>query len=301
MLEELAASPVFLQVVFSLVALIITYLITFIIVRIINKTVKDLKRKYTLRKFAVYIGTFICILAIILIWVRRTGSVTTIISVIGAGLMLALHKPITSIAGWLLILVRRPYEIGDRISIGKISGDVIDIRLFYTSMLEIGNWVDADQSTGRIIHSPNGKVFTASIFNYTRGFEYIWNEIKIVVTFESNWKKARKIILDIGSKDYMDLGERVKAKIERMSKKYMIHYGKFTPIVWTNIVDFGVELTLRYLTEARRRRSTQDAICQDVIDRFNKEKDIDFAYPTYRIYRLGEAPSGTPSQKKTKK
>jgi hypothetical protein len=99
----------------------------------------------------------------------------------------------------------------------------------------------------------------------------------------------------------MDLGERVKAKIERMSKKYMIHYGKFTPIVWTNIIDFGVELTLRYLTEARRRRSTQDAICQDVLDRFNKEKDIDFAYPTYRIFRQGEAPSGAPSKKRTKK
>jgi small-conductance mechanosensitive channel len=301
MLEELAASPVFLKIVYSLAAIIITYFITFIVVRIINKTVKDLKRKYTLRKFAVYIGTLICILAIILIWIQRTGSVTTIISVIGAGLMLALHQPITSIAGWLLILIRRPYEIGDRISIGNNSGDVIDIRLFYTSMLEIGNWVDADQSTGRIIHSPNGKVFTEPIINYTRGFEYIWNEIKIVVTFESDWKKARKIILDIGTKDFMDLGERVKAKIERMSKKYMIHYGKFTPIVWTNIVDFGVELTLRYLTEARRRRSTQDAICQDVLDSFKKEKNIDFAYPTYRIYRQGETPSGAPTKKKAKK
>ncbi|MCK4557443.1 MAG: mechanosensitive ion channel family protein [Candidatus Aminicenantes bacterium] len=298
MLEELASSPVFLQVVFSLVAIIITYLITFIIVHIINKTVKDLKRKYTLRKFAVYIGTLICILAIILIWIKRTGSVTTIISVIGAGLMLALYQPITSIAGWLLILVRRPYEIGDRIAIGNNSGDVIDIRLFYTSILEIGNWVDADQSTGRIIHSPNGKVFTEAIFNYTRGFEYIWNEIKIVVTFESNWKKAKDIILDIGSKDYMDQGEKVRAKIETMSKKYMIHYGKLTPIVWTNIVDFGVELTLRYLTEARRRRSTQDAICQDVLDQFNKEPNIDFAYPTYRIYKQGEGSEGTPSKKK---
>jgi small-conductance mechanosensitive channel len=298
MLEELSNSPVFLQIVFSLAAIIITYLITFTVVHIINKTVKDLKRKYTLRKFAIYIGTFICILAIILIWIRRAASVTTIISVIGAGLMLALHQPITSMAGWLLILIRRPYEIGDRIAIGQISGDVIDIRLFYTSFLEIGNWVDADQSTGRIIHCPNGKVFTEPIFNYTRGFEYIWNEIKIVVTFESNWKKAKDIILDIGSKDYMDMGEKVRAKIKTMTKKYMIHYGKLTPIVWTKIVDFGVELTLRYLTEARRRRSTQDAICQDILDKFNKARDIDFAYPTYRIYRQGEESPKAPSKKK---
>jgi small-conductance mechanosensitive channel len=298
MLEELTSSPVFFQIVFSLVAIILTYLITLTIVHIINKTVKDLKRKYTLRKFTAYIATFICILTIILIWIKSAASVTTIISVLAAGLTLALHQPITSIAGWLLILVRRPYETGDRIAIGNISGDVIDIRLFYTSILEIGNWVDADQSTGRIIHCPNGKVFTEPIFNYTRGFEYIWNEIKIVVTFESNWKKAKDIILDIGSKDYIELGEKVKGKIERMSKKYMIHYEKLTPIVWTKIVDFGVELTLRYLTEARKRRSTQDAICHDVLERFNKEPDIDFAYPTYRIYRQGEASPSTPPKKK---
>ena len=298
MLEELTNSPVFLQVVFSLVAILITYLITFTIVHIINKTVKDLKRKYTLRKFTVYIGTLICILAIILLWLKKDASVTTILSVIGAGLMLALHQPVTSIAGWLLILVRRPYEIGDRIAIGNNSGDVIDIRLFHTSILEIGNWVDADQSTGRIIHSPNGKVFTEPIFNYTRGFEYIWNEIKIIVTFESDWKKAKDIILDIGSKDYMDLGDKVRAKIKTMTKKYMIHYGKFTPIVWTNIVDFGVELTLRYLTEARKRRSTQDAICQDILEKFNTEPNINFAYPTYRIYRQGEESPKAPSKKK---
>jgi len=298
MLEELTSSPVFLQIVFSLVAIVVTYLITFTIVHIINNTVKDLKRKYTLRKFTAYIATFICILAIILIWIKSAASVTTIISVLAAGLTLALHQPITSIAGWLLILVRRPYETGDRIAIGDISGDVIDIRLFYTSLLEIGNWVDADQSTGRIIHCPNGKVFTQPIFNYTRGFEYIWNEIKIMVTFESNWKKAKDIILDIGSKDFMDLGDKVRGKIESMSKKYMIHYEKLTPIVWTNIVDFGVELTLRYMTEARKRRSTQDAICHDILEKFNKEPDIDFAYPTYRIYRKEEAFSSAPPKKK---
>ena len=290
-INELIASPAFLQILLTLIAIFVTYLITLIVKKIINRTIKDIKRKYTLRKFTIYIATFVCLLTIILIWIKRVGSVTTIVSVLGAGLTLALHQPITSIAGWLLILIRRPYETGDRVQIGNIKGDVIDIRLFYTSILEIGNWVDADQSTGRVIHCPNGKVFTEPIFNYTRGFEYLWNEIKIVVTFESNWKKAKDIIQEIGSKDYVDLGEKVRAKIKRMSKKYMIHYEKLTPIVWTNIIDFGVELTLRYLTEARKRRSTQDAICHSILDRFNKEPDIDFAYPTYRIYRQGEGSS----------
>ena len=138
-MNELIASPAFLQILLTLVAILVTYLITLIVKKIINRTIKDIKRKYTLRKFTIYIATFVCLLTIILIWIKRVGSVTTIVSVLGAGLTLALHQPITSIAGWLLILIRRPYETGDRVQIGNIKGDMIDIRLFYTSILEIGN------------------------------------------------------------------------------------------------------------------------------------------------------------------
>lgn len=295
-MREFISSQTFNYLVYSLLTILIVTLITLLIKKIVNRSIKDLKKQHTIRKFTIYIATVIAILVIALIWARRVTSVTTIIGFLGAGLTLALHQPITSIAGWLLILIRRPYETGDRIEIGGVRGDVIDIRLFFTSILEIGSWVDADQSTGRIIHCPNGRIFTEPIFNYTRGFEHLWHEIKILVTFESNWRKARDIILDIGSKDMIDLGEKVRDKIKKMSRKYMIHYHKLTPYVWTNIADSGVELTLRYLTEARKRRSTQDAICQAILDRFSTEPDIDFAYPTYRIFRMGEGSDSSPKK-----
>jgi len=285
---DFLTSPLALKISFSLLSILVAYLISAIIVRIINKNVKVLKRKYTARKSVVYITTFACIIALLFIWFERTASLVTILGAIAAGLTLALHQAILSMAGWILILIRRPYEIGDRVSMGEVSGDVIDIRLFYTSLMEIGNWVDADQSTGRIVNCPNGKVFTEPIFNYTRGFEFIWNEIKIIVTFESDWEKANDIILEVATKTDWGVGDNVKAKIKKMSKKYMIHYEKFTPIVWVNIVDFGVELTLRYLIDARKRRASQDEICQMILSRFNKEPDIDFAYPTYRIFKKGE-------------
>lgn len=284
------ASPYFQKGLISFITLVIAYLIAALTTRIINKNIKDLKKRHSARKFTVYTTTFLSILIIIPVWINKSTSLTTILGLMGAGLTLALHQPILSIAGWLLILIRKPYETGNRIEVGGIKGDVVDIRLFYTSVLEIGNWVDADQSTGRIIHCPNNKIFTEAIFNYTKGFEYIWNEIKIVVTYESDWKKAKNIILDVTTKDQIDLGETVRGKIQRLSKKYMIHYEKLTPFVWINIVDFGVELTLRYLTDARKRRSTQDEICGAILDRFNQEPDVDFAYPTYRIYRQGEKP-----------
>lgn len=287
-MRNLFYSPVFIKIILSVVVVLAAFLITQLLKRLINRGIKDIKRQYEARKAIVYVLSLLCFLAILLIWMERTWSVTTLIGFVGAGLTLALHQPVSSMAGWLLILIRRPYVHGDRIQIGETRGDVIDIRLFYTSILEIGNWVHADQSTGRIIHCPNNKIFTEPIFNYTSGFEYIWDEINILVTFESDWRKARKIILEAAEKDAVDLGEQVRKKIKRLSQKYMIHYAKLTPYVWTDIKDSGVELTLRYLTDARRRRTTREAICEMLLDRFAKNPDIDFAYPTYRIFRRNE-------------
>jgi len=288
MLQHLK-SPVVQQILYSILAIIIAYIIRTLFIRIINRQIKDLKRQYTARKTVVYILSFLTIIVILLIWAKGTQTIATLIGLTGAGLALALHQPITSIAGWFLLLIRRPYETGDRVEIGGVQGDVIDIRLFYTTLLEIGNWVDADQSTGRIVNCPNAKIFTEPIFNFTRGFEYVWHEIKTTVTFESDWKRARDIIQQVSERKSLDLGDAARNRIQRMSKKYLIHYEKLTPIVWTRIVDFGVELTLRYLTDARMRRSSQHEISQAILDRFAKEPDIELAYPTYRLFKRGES------------
>jgi small-conductance mechanosensitive channel len=288
-MPEFLQSTFVQKAIFSLLTVLAAYILSRLIIRLINRQIKDLKRRYTARKTIVYIFSFLAILIIIVIWARGGGSIATLFGLAGAGLTLALHQPVSSMAGWLLLLIRRTYETGDRIEIGGVKGDVIDIRLFYTTMLEIGNWVDADQSTGRILHCPNSKIFTEPIFNYTRGFEHIWHEIKITVTFESDWRRARTIIQQVAERKSFDLGDAVRSRIKRMSKKYMIHYDKLTPMVWTNIVDFGVELTLRYLTDARTRRSTQDEICQAILDRFNTEPNVELAYPTYRLFKRNES------------
>jgi small-conductance mechanosensitive channel len=288
-LPEFLKSPVVQKAFYSLLTVLVAYVLSLVITRMVNKQLKDLRRRYTARKTIVYIFSFLVIIAFIVIWVEGGRSLATLFGVAGAGLTLALHQPVTSMAGWLLLLIRRPYETGDRVEIGSVKGDVIDIRLFYTSLLEIGNWVDADQSTGRVVHCPNSKIFTEPIFNYTRGFEYVWHEIKIAVTFESDWKKARDIFLQVAEEQGSDLSGAVQKRIKSMGEKYLIHYGKLTPIVWTSIVDFGVELTLRYLTEARKRRSTEDKISRAVLSRFEEESEVELAYPTYRIYKRGES------------
>jgi len=273
------------KIIQTIFILIVSNILIFGIIGFINRRVKDIKARHIVRKNTIYIVSMISIVVIFFIWIQNIGSITIFLGVAGAGIALALQEVILSVAGWLLILIRQPFEVGDRIEINDIKGDVIDIRLFQTSLLEIGNWVDADQSTGRIVNFPNSFVYKYENYNYSRGFEFIWNEIPILVTFESDWKKGRDIMVGHARGLAEGLEDNVRRKIDAMRNRYMIYYGKVTPIVYVNIKDSGVELTLRYLTEAKNRRITQDQLCQLILDDFGKEESVDLAYPTYRIIK----------------
>ena len=265
--------------------LLIGYLLIFTLIKVINTHVKVLRTQHMIRKNVIYFINLLIILLIIFIWLQNISSITIFISAVGAGVALALQEVILCTAGWMVILIRRPFEVGDRIEFGGIKGDVIDIQILQTSLLEVGNWVDADQSTGRIVNVPNSSIFKAPNFNYSRGFEYIWNELKVLVTFESDWKKAEEIMLRHALPRAEGMEDIVKRKIKKMSRRYMIHYGHLTPIVYINIKDSGVELTLRYLTDAKKRRVSQDEFCRVILEDFEKEDKVNFAYPTYRIVK----------------
>jgi len=217
-------------------------------------------------------------------WFTGIQSIATIVGLISAGLAIALQDIIKSIAGWVFILWRKPFSVGDRIQVGNHAGDVIDIRIFQFSLMEIGNWVDAEQSTGRVIHIPNSAVWSETVANYSGGFEYIWNEIPILVTFESNWVKAKNIILEITEKHAVQVGGEAEKRIKEASKRYMIFYSTLTPTVYTSVRNSGILLTIRYLIEPRKRRATEQLIWEDVLRSFAECDDIDFAYPTQRFF-----------------
>lgn len=265
--------------------LLLGYLFIILLRSIINRRVKDLKVRHSMRKNIVYFISFLMLLVIFFVWVERLTSLTIFLGVASAGLALALQEALLSAAGWALITLKHPFEVGDRVEFGGVKGDVIDIRIFQTSLLEIDNWVQADQSTGRIVNIPNSAVFKKENYNYSRGFEFIWNEIKIMVTFESNYKRAEEIMLVHARKEAEGMEDVVKKRIDVMTQQYMIFYDKLSPIVYTNIKDSGVELSLRYLTEAKKRRMTQDRLSRAILDDFAAEPAVNFAYTTYRIVK----------------
>ncbi len=269
----------------SLIAILLLWLLKTLFKRLIWRKTSDPQARYRWRKGIGYAYLIILLLALARIWVEATESVVYVLGLIAAGLTIALQDLIKSLAGWLFILWRRPFKIGDRIEIdNEIKGDVIDISPFKFSLNEVGKWVHADQSTGRVIHVSNSKILTDNIINYTEGFKFIWNEVPVLVTFESNWKKGKKVLLEIAQRNSDDFSGPAEKRIKEASKKYLIFYKNLTPIVYTSVTESGVLLTMRYLVQPRNRRGSEEAMWESILEEFAKYNDIDFAYPTQRFY-----------------
>ncbi len=268
----------------TLAVIVVFVGIRYVVLRVVYRRVEDTKVLYQWRKTLTYVTYLLTVLAVGRIWIQGFESVSTFLGLLTAGLAIALRDPIVNFAGWLFIVSRRPFEVGDRIQIGTNQGDVIDIRVFQFTLMEIGNWVAADQSTGRVIHIPNGRIFQEAQANYSKGFAYIWNEIPVLVTFESDWRKAKEILTEIANRDAEQLSKAAEESVRLAARKFMIFFTHLSPVVYTKIADSGVLLTIRYLCEPRKRRSTEEKIAEDILSRFADCPDIDFAYPTYRIY-----------------
>lgn len=243
---------------------------------------EDAWARYRWCKATLYAATIVGLLIVGRIWVAGIGTVATFLGLLGAGLTIALRDVVANIAGWIYIVWRRPFDVGDRIQIGPHAGDVIDLGVFQLTLNEIGHWVHADQSTGRIIHVPNGRVLTEPLANYNQGFAFLWHEIPVLVSFESNWRKAKEILTRIAAKHAEHLTPQAERKLLEVSRKYLIAYTKVTPIVYTRVGEDGVLLTIRYLVEPRRRRGTEHAIWEEILDEFARMPDVDFGYITRR-------------------
>ena len=288
------------RMISSLVIILSLWILRSVINRLVLRRTENIRTRYSWRKASTYIAVFLGLLLVGRVWFQGIQSLATFLGLVSAGLAIALKDLVTAFAGWIFIIWRKPFGVGDRIQIGNNSGDVIDIRPFQFTIMEIGNWVDADQSTGRIIHIPNNVILSQHLTNYSKGFQHIWNEIPVMLTFESDWKKAKSILQSIVEKHAEHLTANAEKKLKEASEKYMIFYNILTPIVYTTVKDCGVLLTLRYLTKPRKRRGSEQAIWEEILDEFSRCENIDFAYPTQRFYNnLLEGKEGTKSQSKT--
>ncbi len=272
------------KLLWSLVMILLVVVLRYLVLWLVRRRIADTKVQYRWRRVLTSTTGLFLVLFLWETWFTGFESFATFAGIIGAGLAVAMHDTVANMTGFAFILMRRPFEVGDRIEIGGTVGDVIDVRLFQFTVLEVGNWVDADQGTGRIVHVPNGLVLREKTANFTHGFDYIWHEIPVLLTFESNWKKAKTVLEEILQGEAFQVAEDARRQVRQTASRYLIHHGKLTPIVYTTVRDSGVLLTMRYLTKVKRRRGTEEHIWEAILERFAEHADLEFAYPTIRYY-----------------
>jgi small-conductance mechanosensitive channel len=267
-----------LGIVLALISMILS--IAYYLKKLPYRFIKENRNLYYLRKIIGFSAGLLIVVIILLNFVGDFGSISAVVGLAGAGLAIALQDPIVSLVGWFLIIGRAGITVGDRVEINSVKGDVIDIGLLRTAVLEIGNWVSAEQATGRVVFFPNSFIFKNHFFNYSTGNSFIWDEIHIKVTYESDWKRAQEIIETLAQPVCKEFVEKAKASQAEVSRRFQINLGTLTPFVYVSLAETGIDLVLRYLTEVRRRRSSRDKICREVLQAFEAEPRVNLVSPT---------------------
>jgi len=275
--------------------LIVGWLVMMIGQKLLTARIQNPRRLYRDRKLlstAVFVIGFIIIASV---WGRLVPHHGTFFGLIGAGLAIALKEPLLSIAGRIAIFAGRIYDAGDRIQIGDSSGDVIDVGFFYTRLLEIGNWIHGDQYSGRILQFPNAQIFGAGVFNYTRDFQYIWDEVALNVTYESNLDAATKIMLDAGNRYTQDFLQGAEKQLRRMQQYFLVPDMELKTQVYVHVTTNWVGLTMRYVVDPKKRRAAATFLYRTIFDEIQKRDDIEIGSDTQTItYKAAEPKQAPP-------
>ncbi len=251
----------------------------------VTRRATDPRSLYRWRKGTLYGAVALGLFVLLPVWGGAVGSVATFFGLLSAGLAIALRDPVVNFFGWLYIIWRRPFSPGDRITVRELTGDVTDQRLFSFTLLDVATETGAFQSTGRVVNVPNGWIFSDAFINHTGAFPYVWHEIAVRVTFESNWRAAKLILLTIAKERAEAFSSDAEAARRRAASEPVIFFSTLTPTVYTSVVENGVRLTLRYLVPPRRLRPSEEAIWEDILDAFAARGDVAFAYNTQRMVR----------------
>lgn len=264
-----------------------------LIVKVIQKNlfskIKDNDNRYRAKKFGSFIGYFLTILFVTIVFSDKLGGLTVAFGVAGAGIAFALQEIIASFAGWLAIMFGGFYKSGDRVQLGGIKGDVMDIGVLRTTIMETGQWVDGDLYNGRIVLIANSFVFKEPVFNYSGDFPFLWDEIKIPIQYGSNYDKVKDILEKVGIEIAGDLTKQSREKWTEMQNKYRLEDAQTEPMISLIANDNWVEYTLRYVVSYKKRRATKTALFTKILKEIEATKgESKFASATFHLVEAPE-------------
>jgi small-conductance mechanosensitive channel len=250
--------------------LLAIHLIVRLVKRSLGRHLKDNDTRYHGRKFVEIIGRVASVVFIAVIFSDKLGGLTVALGVAGAGIAFALQEVIASVAGWFAVSFSHFYGTGDRVQLGGIKGDVIDIGILRTTLMECGQWVDGDLYNGRVVRIANAFVFKEPVFNYSREFPFLWDEIKVPIKYGCEHRLAREILERVANEVVGDYAPGAKAAWQNLVAQFRIEDARVEPMITMIANDNWIEFTVRYVVEYRSRRITKDKLFTRILDEIDK-------------------------------
>ncbi len=268
----------------TFLALAIVYLVFRIALeQAIVRTIKDAKTRYSIRKATSILYVLVFILVLIRIWIEDSQALIVSYGLIGAGIAIALQDMFKNFVGGILIFSTGTYRVGDRVEIEGHYGDVIDIGLLFTTLLEMKGWVDGDQATGRLTVVPNGRVISSVINNYTKDHSFIWEEIALPITYDSDWKDAVSRVTKILEEETREITLHAEKEMSGIMNRYYLSKRNVEPAIYVRLTDNWINLSVRYIAMARERRVLQDRIYRRILQEVHDAENITIASQTLGI------------------
>lgn len=283
-LSTASAHPLLLQAAVSLIGLTLIWIATRLLQKSISAAMKDNEHRIRAKKFSNLLGFLLAVVFMAAVFRAQLGGLTVAVGVAGAGIAFALQEVIASLAGFLVILLGGFYKAGDRVQLGGIKGDVMDIGVLRTTLMETGQWVDGDLYNGRIVLIANSFVFKEPVFNYSGEFPFLWDEIKIPIQYGSDYEKARQILLEIGNAVVGGLAATSREKWATLQEKFHLEDAQTEPMVSLTANDNWVEFVLRYVVSYKKRRVTKTELFTRILNAIDRTGgQVKFASATIHL------------------
>jgi small-conductance mechanosensitive channel len=269
-LQQWLYDPLVGKIVFAVVGLLIIGAMVRLVQKALTHRIEQTKSRYFVRKLASSGGYLAAVLFITIVFSDQLGHLTVAFGVAGAGIAFASQEVIVSVAGWVAISLGHFYHIGDRVQLGGIMGDVIDVGVLRTTLMECGQWVNADLYNGRVVRVANSFVFKEPVFNYSADFPFLWDEINVPVKYGSDYRLAREILRRVADGLLAEHTADAKAKWQGLVRKYMIDDERVDPTVTMMANDNWIEFTLRYVVDYKRRRAVKDELFLRILEELDQ-------------------------------
>ncbi|MCI2240469.1 mechanosensitive ion channel family protein [Paenibacillus sp. TRM 82003] len=255
-------------------------------------------RRFWARQGLQVLSAVVLVLGVFSIWVTPETDLTTGVGLLSAGLAFALQQVLLSLAAYFVILRGNTFGVGDRVSLGGVRGDVVRLGFLKTTVMEMGQppsagsggadpagWVHSRQYTGRLVTVTNGVIFDEPVYNYTRDFPYLWEEIALPVPYGADRARAEAVLL-AAARDHAVVDDpAAEAALARMRTRYAISDASLEPAVYWRLTDNWLEMSLRFLVPHRGVRAVKDAVTRQVLAGLD-EAGIGIASATHDIVGL---------------